>query len=287
MARPIWSGSISFGLVNIPVKLLTAVSPKEVHFHMLHDKDGGRIKQKRVCTLDNQEVPYEHIAKGYEVSSGKYVMFSREEIEVLAERTTRNIEISDFVRLQEIDPIYFDGTYHLVPDRGAAKAYGLLQQAMQKSQRVGIARIVLRTKGYLCAIRPMDKALSLSTMLYDDEVISPSKLEGLPGTEAKVREPELAMANQLIESMSGSFKPEKYKDDYRERILGAIEQKAKGETIEAEEPEKPAKVIDLMSALKASLAGSGTGKKPAAGEKQHRAPPARAGKTRKSKSRSA
>src|SRR5215472_4249587 len=154
MARAIWSGSISFGLVNVPVKLFSAVSPKEVRFHMVHDADGARIKQKRICSADGKEVPYQHIAKGYEISPGQYAVISREELEKLDPVATKTIDIEEFVELDEIDPIYFETSYYLVPDRGAAKAYSLLFHALKDAQRVGLARVVLRTKQYLCAVRP-------------------------------------------------------------------------------------------------------------------------------------
>ena len=257
MARAIWSGSISFGLVNVPVKLFSAVSPKEVRFHMVHDADGARIKQKRVCSADGKEVPYEHIAKGYEVSPGQYVVISREELEKFDPEATRTIEIGEFVDLKEIDPIYYVTTYYLAPDRGAARAYSLLFHAMKDSERVGIARVVLRIKQYLCAVRPLGKVLALSTMLYADEVNRQSELEGLPSEDAKPKERELQMATQLIDSLAAEFKPAKYKDEYREKILALIEQKAEGRQIKAPPAERaPGKVVNLMDALKASLSAA-------------------------------
>jgi len=180
MARPIWSGSISFGLVSVPVKLFSATSPKEVRFHMLHDKDGGRIQQKRVCSIDGEEVAWEHIVKGFEISKGRYVTVAREELEAFNPRANKAIEIEDFVELAQIDPIYYESTYYLVPDRGAAKPYALLVEAMKRTHKVGIARFVLRTKQYLAAVRPLEHALAISTMLYADEVVSQDELEALP-----------------------------------------------------------------------------------------------------------
>src|SRR5215470_10035565 len=185
MARPIWSGSISFGLVTVPVKLFSSTSPKEVRFHMLHDKDGGRIQQKRVCAIDGDEVAWEHIVKGFEVSKGRYVTLAREELEAFAPQATRSIDIEDFVDLQEIDPIYYDHSYYLVPDRGAARPYALLLHAMESTGKIGIGQFVLRTKQYLAAVRPMGKALALSTMLHADEVVDQSELEGVPGADAR------------------------------------------------------------------------------------------------------
>ncbi|MGA9520532.1 MAG: Ku protein [Myxococcaceae bacterium] len=254
MPRAIWSGAISFGLVNVPVKLYSATSHKEVQFHMLHQKDGARIRQKRVCSQEDAEVPWEEISKGYEISSGRYVMLTKDEIAALAPKADRSISIEDFVDEADIDPIYYESAYYLVPDRGAGRPYELLLEAMKRSGKVGIARVVLRTRQYLCAVRPMGKGLALSTMLYADEVNPMEELEELPGPEAAPKERELEMAQQLIESLTTKFEPEKYRDDYREQILQLIERKAEGEEIVAPEmPEEPARVVNLMDALQASL----------------------------------
>src|SRR3954470_11195116 len=218
MPRPIWSGSISFGLVSVPVKLFSATSQKEVRFHMLHDKDGGRIHQKRVCSIDGDEVTWEHIVKGYEIGKGRYVTVTREELESFNPRATKSIEIEDFVDLVQIDPIYYESTYYLVPDKGAAKPYALLTEAMKRTHRVGIARFVLRTKQYLAAVRPLEKALAISTMLYVDEVVPHDELEGLPDAHTKPAERELKMAEQLIGSLASDFDIRKYKDDYPEQV---------------------------------------------------------------------
>ncbi len=291
MARPIWSGSISFGLVTVPVKLFSATSPKEVRFHMLHDKDGGRIQQKRVCSIDGEEVSWEHIVKGFEISKGRYVTVTREELEAFNPKATKAIEIEDFVELPQIDPIYYASTYYLVPDRGAAKPYALLREAMKRSNKVGIGRFVLRTKQYLAAVRPLGKALAISTMLYADEVVSQDELEGLPDAHAKPGEREMKMAEQLIESLGAEFDIRKYKDDYREQVLALLERKAEGEEIVAEAPaEEPrGKVVNLMEALQKSLAAAKGGKRSQAaasdeardrGEIRHRAgPEQRAAKT--------
>ena len=291
MARPIWSGSISFGLVTVPVKLFSATSPKEVRFHMLHDKDGGRIQQKRVCSIDGEEVSWEHIVKGFEISKGRYVTVTREELEAFNPKATKAIEIEDFVELPQIDPIYYASTYYLVPDRGAGKPYALLREAMKRSNKVGIGRFVLRTKQYLAAVRPLGRALAISTMLYADEVVSQDELEGLPDAHAKPGERELKMAEQLIESLGAEFDIRKYKDDYREQVLALLERKAEGEEIVAEAPaEEPrSKVVNLMEALQKSLAAAKGGKRPQVaasgetrdrGEIRHRAgPEQRAAKT--------
>lgn len=253
MARSLWSGSITFGLVNIPVKLFSAVSHKEVHFHMLHDEDGARIKQKRVCSLDGAEVPYEHIAKGYEVRPGQYVMIEPEELEKFDPKATHSIDIEDFVDLEEIDPIFFESTYYLAPDKGSGKPYALLLEAIRTTGKVGIARMVMRTKQYLCAVRPMGEGLALSTMLYADEVNSIDELEAIPKHQ-KPPERELGMAEQLVKSLSSKWEPDKYKDEYRDKVLELIHKKAEGEEIVATTPEpEPTKVVSLMDALRRSL----------------------------------
>jgi DNA end-binding protein Ku len=255
MARAIWSGSIAFGLVSVPVKLFTAVAHKEVRFHLLHDRDGGRIREKRVCAADGREVPYEHVVKGYEVARGRYVRIAPEELAALDPKATRTIDIEDFVSLGEIDPIYYERTYYLAPDRGGAKAYALLVATLRKTNKVAIARIVLRTRQSLCAVRPIGGALALSTMSWADEVLPSSELEGLRASDGKPTKKELAMAEQLVGSLVTPFRPEKYHDEYRERVLELIERKKEGEEIVAP-VEKPvaARAIDLMEALKQSLA---------------------------------
>jgi DNA end-binding protein Ku len=254
MPRPIWTGSLSFGLVNVPVRLFSAVAPKEVHFHMLHDKDGARIQQKRVCSAEGKEVPWEHIVKGFEIAKGRYVKVAPEELEKLLPEATRQIEIGDFVELAEIDPIYYDATYYLSPDRGAGKAYALLLQAMRRTGKVGIGHMVLRTKEYLCAIRPLGDVIALSTMQYADEIVPQDKLDDLPKKGDAPPGKQLEMAEQLVQQLAGAFDPAKYHDRYREQVIALLEKKAAGEEIvEPEAPEKPARIVDLMEALKQSL----------------------------------
>jgi DNA end-binding protein Ku len=255
MARAIWSGALAFGLVNIPVKLHSAVSQKEVQFHMLHAKDGARIRMKRFCSAEDREVPYEEITKGYEVSRERYVTLAPEELDAVAAKATRTVEIRDFVELAEIDPIYYERTYYLVPEKTAAKAYRLLHEAMRSSGKVAIASFVLRTRESLCCVRPIDGALALSTMNRADEVAPVSELE-LPEAPAP-SERELQMASQLVESLTTPFEPERYPDVHRQRVLELIERKAEGATIEAPEPEEaPSKVVSLADALSASLAAA-------------------------------
>jgi DNA end-binding protein Ku len=257
MARAIWSGAISFGLVNIPVKLFSAVSKKTVRFHQIDAESGGRVRQKRVGP-DGEEIPYEQIIKGYEIGPDRYVTITPEELDSLSPEKTRTIDIEDFVDLDEIDPIYYDHPYYLAPDTGASKAYQLLVDAMEDAGKVAIARVVIRSKENLVAIRPRDGVLAMETMLFADEVVATDSLEEM-ATDGNVKtsDRELTMARQLIDSLSADFEPEKYHDEYRERVLDLIERKAQGETIVIEEPSKePEQVPDLMAALEASIAGA-------------------------------
>jgi DNA end-binding protein Ku len=263
MARAIWSGAISFGLVNIPVKLFSAVSKKTVRFHQIDSESGGRVRQKRVGP-DGDEIPYEQIIKGYEIGPERYVTLTPEELEALEPQKTRTIDIEDFVDLDEIDPIYYDHPYYLAPDTGAAKAYQLLVDAMEDANKVAIARVVIRSKENLVAIRPRDGVLAMETMLFADEVVPTDSLEEMATDgDVKTSDRELTMARQLIDSLSSDFEPEKYHDEYRERVLDLIERKAQGETIVIEEPsEEPEQVPDLMAALEASIAGAKGQSKP-------------------------
>jgi DNA end-binding protein Ku len=259
VARAIWSGSISFGLLNVPVKLYSAVSKQTVRFRELREGDSSRVKHKRVAESDGKEVPYEKIVKGYEYAPDQYVVLTKDELSELEPQRSRAIEIQDFVDLDDIDPIYFEQPYYLGPDKGAARAYALLVQAMKESRKVAIARFVLRNKEHLAAIRPMDDVLTLTTMRFHDEVTSPKDLDGEVFEEEKPKKPEtreLQMAKQLIESLTGEFKPNSYRDEYREELLDLLESKAAGKEVVSaptEEP-KPTKAPDLMAALEESLA---------------------------------
>jgi DNA end-binding protein Ku len=261
MARAIWSGAISFGLVNVPVKLYSATSPKTVRFHQLSSKTGARIKQKRVDPSTGEEVPYEDIVKGYEITPEHYVMIDPEELDALDPKTTRTIDIEEFVDLVEIDPIYYDHNYYLAPTAGGAKAYRLLLDAMRESGKVGIGRVVLRSKQQLCALRPTGDVLTLTTMLFGDEVLAPDRLDELDAVgDAEATKRELTMAQQLIDSLSNEFDPAKFRDEYRERVLELIERKAAGEDIAVQpQAEEEAPAPDLMAALEASLAAVSSG----------------------------
>jgi DNA end-binding protein Ku len=256
MPRAIWSGAISFGLVNVPVKLYSATSPKTVRFHQLSAKTGARIRQKRVDPSTGEEVAYEDIVKGYELSPEHYVMIEPNELDALDPKATKTIDIEEFVELSEIDPIYYDHSYYLAPSAGGAKAYRLLLEAMNESHKIAIGRIVIRSKQQLCALRPIGDALGLSTMLFGDEVLSPDRIDELDAlAEAEASKREVTMAQQLIDSLSAEFDPSKFKDDYRERVLELIEKKAAGEEIAvAPEAEDDSPAPDLMAALEASLA---------------------------------
>jgi DNA end-binding protein Ku len=274
MARAIWSGAISFGLVNIPVKLFSAVSRKTVRFHQIDSKSGQRIRQQRVGP-DGEEVKYDDIVKGYEISPERYVTIAPEELEALEPQKTRTIDIEAFVDLEQIDPIYYDHPYYLAPDKGAEKAYMLLVDAMDEASKVAIARVVIRSKESLVALRPRDGVLAMETMLFADEVINPDALDELTVDSSQTSKRELDMAKQLIESLSAEFEPEQYRDEYRERVLELIERKAAGEVITIEAPEEePQKVPDLMAALEASIAAA-------------KGPSESGGSKRKSRSRSA
>jgi DNA end-binding protein Ku len=257
----IWSGNISFGLVTVPVKLVTAVRSKDVRFNQLEEGTGARIRYRRVSEASGEEVPNERIQKGYEIASGQYVVVDQEELEKLTPKASHTIDIQDFVDLEQIDPLYFEQPYYLVPDRAAEKPYRLLIDAMTDLQKVAVGKIVLRAKEHLVAIRPLDGALCIETMRHADEVIPIETIEEIPrGDDIAPNQKELDMARQLIEALSGEFEPEKYHDAYREQLLEIIEKKAAGEEIVAEPlVEEPAKVVDLMAALEASLARAGKG----------------------------
>ena len=261
MARSIWRGAISFGLVNVPVKLYSAVSKKNVQFNQLHGKDGARIRMKRFCVDEDEEVPYEEIVKGYEISPGRYVVITPEELEALDPKKTRSIDIEDFVDLDEIDPLFYEHPYYLAPDTGATKPYKLLLEALTTTNEVAIARVVIRSKEYLTAIRPAGDVLTMETMLFHDELIDPTDIEELPNEDVHATEREVDMARQLIESLSTDFEPTKYRDEYRDRVLDMIERKAEGQEVAVTaEPEAPEVVPDLMAALEASLAAAKGGK---------------------------
>ncbi|MEO0494893.1 MAG: Ku protein [Actinomycetota bacterium] len=271
MPRAIWSGSISFGLVNIPVKLFSAVSRKTVRFNQIDSTTGARVKQKRVSAADGEEVPYERIVKGYELPSGDYITITEDELAALDPEAVRTIDIAEFVDLVDIDPIFYDNAYYLVPDEQTAKPYKLLANAMEEAGKVGICHFVMRTKQYLAAVRPKDGKLLMSTMVYADEVVDTADIYGFDLLDDISIDPkEQAMAEQLIATLDAKFEPGKHTDTYRESVLDLIDRKAAGETgddiVPAVQPSSD-KVIDLMAALEASVAEAkkARGRHPASG----------------------
>jgi DNA end-binding protein Ku len=268
MARAIWSGSVTFGLVNVPVKAYTAVRDHEVHFHQLEKGTGARIRYQKISEKTSKEVDKKNIEPGYELDHGRYAVVDPSEVDELRPRTTRTIEVSDFVALSDIDPIYYERTYWLSPDgEGARRPYRLLLAAMEDKQRVAIGSVVMRNKQYLAAIRPLDGALAMSTMRFADEVVPRTSVEDLASAGEKPESKELRLAEQIIESLSTEWDPEQYHDTYTEQLRELITKRSKGHRVVAEEesPAAEAQVIDLMSALEASLDAAneaGTGRVP-------------------------
>ncbi|MEM8922578.1 MAG: Ku protein [Actinomycetota bacterium] len=258
MPRAIWSGAISFGLVSVPVKLYSAVSRKTVRFNQLDSETNTRVRQKRV-NGEGEEVPYERIVKGYEISKDSYVVVTDDELASLSPKATRMIDISDFVDEADIDPVFYDAAYYLVPEELARKSYVLLAEAMAEANRVAIASFVMRTKQYLVAIRPVDGLLMMSTMVYADEVVDTDDIPGLDEVgEIEVTEAELAMAGQLVDSLTADFEPSRYEDDYRQQVLALLEAKAAGEIHEVAAPAAADDegVVDLLAALEASVSAA-------------------------------
>jgi DNA end-binding protein Ku len=280
MPRPIWSGSISFGLVSVPVKLFSAVNRKSVHFNQIDSRTGSRIKYQKVSAADGSEVPGEAIVKGYELPSGQYVLIDDAELGGLDPEASRTIDIEEFVDLEEIDPIFYDNAYYVAPDKATIKPYALLARAMEETGKVGVARFVMRSKQYLCAVRPKDGKLLLSTMVYADEVNDPAEIREFEAVEdSELTEKELTMAKQLVESLASDFEPDQFEDTYRNKVLELIERKAAGETglVEVPEVDTGEKVVDLMAALEASVAAAKEARKrhPTGGEAEKVEKPAK------------
>jgi DNA end-binding protein Ku len=254
MPRPIWSGSLSFGLVNVPVKLMSATRDLAVHFNQLHEKDKSRIEVRRVCSKEGEEVPWEEVARGYELDNGDVILLTDEELEAADPKKTRTIDIEAFVDQEEIDPVFYDHPYFLVPDtnEAAVRAYHLLRTVMERSGQVAIARFVLRTKEYLVAVRTRGDAITLTTMLFHDEVRSTDDvgIDKLPKAKPK----EVDQAVKLVKALQRDFDPANYEDDHRKRLLALVDKKRKGQEIEIpDEPQAPKAVPDLMAALEASI----------------------------------
>jgi DNA end-binding protein Ku len=293
MARAIWSGTISFGLLNVPVKLYSAVARRGISLREIRESDGARIRHRRVAEGTDEEVPYEEIVKAFEITPDRYVPLTKDELAAMAPEKTRAIEVQDFVDLDEIDPIYFDSPYYLGPADGAEKAYSLLAKAMEESGKVAVARFVFRNKEHLAALRPGNGVLTLTTMRFADEVVPPSDLDDvLPSEQPKVGKREVEMAEQLIDSLTRDFDPSAYRDEYREQLLALIEQKAEGKDIVAapQEEREPTKAPDLMSALEESIAAvkgkdDGRAAKPASKKKRKAAPKKAASQSKSSRSK--
>lgn len=294
MARAIWSGSISFGLLNVPVKLYSAVARRNIALREIRASDSARIKHRLFADGTDEEVPRDKIVKAYEVTPDHYVPLSKDEIDALAPEKTRAIDVQDFVDIEEIDPMYFNSPYYLGPADGAEKAYSLLAAAMESSGKAAIARFVFRNKENLAAIRATQGVLTLTTMRFADEVVPADELDDvLPESKAKVAKKEQQMAEQLIESLSSKFDPGSYRDEYREQLLALIERKAEGKEIVASDVVAPkaTKAPDLMAALEESIAAvkdkrSGKAKKPAAKKAKAAKPKAKATRAKKTSSSS-
>lgn len=270
--RAIWKGSISFGLVNIPIVLYPATRREELKFRLLRKSDLSPVNYKRVAEKDGKEVSWDEIVKGYEYEKGKYVVLKDEDFERVDLEATQTVDIQDFVHQEEIDPMFFYKPYYLEPQKGGDKAYALLRDALEESKRVGIAKVVIKTRQYLAGVKPEDGALVLELMHFAEELADPSKLHVPKKVEVGKR--EMNMATALIDSMSSKWKPEKYRDDYREALMEVIEEKveAGGKEIE-EKPKKapkPTKVIDLVSVLQKSLEQTGGAKKKEAGKSRRK-----------------
>jgi DNA end-binding protein Ku len=277
MARAIWKGSISFGLVNIPIALYPATRREELKFRLLRESDLSPVNYKRVAEKDGKEVPWNQLVKGYEYEKGKYVILKDEDFQRVDLEATQTVDIQDFVEQEEIDPIFFYKPYYLEPQKGGDKAYALLRDALKDSGKVGIAKVVIKTREYLAGVKPEDGVLVLELMHFADELADPGKLHVPKKTEVGKR--EMNMAKSLIDGMSSKWNPEKYKDDYREALMEVIEEKveAGGKEIE-EKPKKspkPTKVIDLVSVLQKSLEQTGTKKKATSKSRRKQKPPAK------------
>ena len=255
MARPVWNGTISFGLVAIPVKLYHAVRKQSISFNQLDERTMARIRYQKISAADGEVVPDEHIVKGYEVAKDRYVVVDPDELEPFVPSATKTVELEEFVDLEEIDPVYFDSAYHVAPGSNP-KPYVLLAQAMEAAGKVAIGRFVMRNKQYTAAIRAEEGRLVMSTLVYADEVVDPAVIDELAGLdEVEVTDKEVAMAESLVDSLTAAFEPQKYRDEYREQVHDLIDLKAAGQEFEVPAaPVDQPKVVDLMAALEASVA---------------------------------
>jgi DNA end-binding protein Ku len=277
--RPIWKGAISFGMVTIPVKLYSATESKDVRFRMLCREHVAPIEERRVCTEGGEELAWKDLARGYEVSKGDFVVLEPDEIDAAKPESSTTIDIGDFVEATEIDPIYFEKSYFLEPTEVGAKAFSLLKKALEETERVALARVTIRTRERLATLRAYEDTLGLETMFWPDEIRSTGALDLPEGEETKVRAKELEMARSLVESLADRFRPEEYTDAYRGALEELIQRKMKGETRNAKRRRPEPKVIDLMEALKASVADA---KGSRAGTKRRSSPRKKASTRRRS-----
>ena len=254
MPRSMWKGAISFGLVTIPVSVYPATEEKSLRFNQLHDEDGGRVRMKRTCSVDGEEITFDHIVKGYEYEKDKYVVLTEDDFDKVPVESSRAIDIVQFVDLEEIDPMMYKKSYYLIPEETGAKAYALLREALSQENKVGVAKVSFRDKEHLAVLRFKDDAFVLETMYWPDEIRAAEF--GDVNVDAKVRPQELEMAKTLIENLTSEWSPEEFTDEYREALLRIVEAKIAGEEIEMVEAEPTAKVVDLMEALKASVAAA-------------------------------
>jgi DNA end-binding protein Ku len=263
MPHAIWSGSINFGLVAIPVKLLTAVRSSEgIHFHLLHNKDRGRIRNERVCSECGEKLAWDDVTRGYEYEKGRYVEVTDEEIKAASVEATQSVQIVQFVEEREIDPIYFDVAYYLEPEKKGRHAYALLREALGKAAKVGVARVVIRTREHIAVLKPKGDALVLELLHWADEIVDASSID-LPGKEA-LPAPEMKMAATLIDTMTEKWDPAAFRDTYREQLVALIEAKARGEPMPKGRAKAPARaqVVDLMDVLKRSIESTKRAPKP-------------------------
>ena len=268
MPRAIWSGTISFGLVNVPVRMYSAIDEKDVHFHLIHEPDGGRIGYQKFCKAEEKLVPDDEIVKAFEVKKDELVVLTDEDFEAVKTEGVKTIEISDFVPYEEIDPIYFDRTYFLGPQDGAEKVYALLREAMEQTGLAAIGKYVMRDRQHLGCLRVREGVIALEKMFFHDEIRLADELA--PG-KRKVPKAELQLATALVDQFTGKFEPEKYEDTYRKALLAVIKAKQKGKTIVAVPVEEDEEPTDLLAALKASVEAAKKGK----GSVRAKRPPAR------------
>jgi DNA end-binding protein Ku len=284
MPRSLWNGTITFGLTAVPIKVHSATEDKSVHFHQVHASDGAEIKQKRICSKEEREIPYKQVARGYELRGGKYVLLSKQEIGAAAGERSHLIELEEFIDANAIDPVYYDRTYYLGPGDDGQDAYRLVHDALERAQRVGIGRWVFHNREYLAAIRPLQQALALHTMHFADELVQAGDLD-IPGPSRAPSGREIKMAGQLVESLHEDFDPTAFQDSYRERVLALIEAKASGEEPELPQAEEREQAPDLAAALQASLSASGNGGRSQRGSSKRCSPKGGSSKGRSSQRR--